>query len=582
MTTEELAPTFEAWLGKVPNQAIEAFAQGHPALFQGFRLGNVPVLRTRIAQIYRGALTGEKHLELRALFERMPLPEAMAGISAERLIGCAPAFAAYCGAEAFLLAAANDPRAQVRDAAARWLRDPAELMAGGGEAGQDARGLLRARFAAILPMGDGDAPPDARTDALRKQIADLRAENGRLARKAKEERQQAQAQAAEERRAAKQEAATKDFAIAEFRRRAETAESRLRKEEATREERVRRELALILPKAFEGWLRPCLAVEAALRDEAPRQELLARAEAALAKQAALDRASRDRAALEARLHDLEAMLARVDETLRHAHCRHADLIAVRADLAAACDALRGTLAAQGVALPDRDLPHALSRAIHALPRDERTATDLDAFLGLASRLRLLSGQETRALRTDAARIQPDAADWAAALGAIEDKDGRDDDPAARRNPALAAGLRGEAPLFLYLDGHNIINCLPSRYGVARGHAQTHAQIRERLEQDLRALLADLPLVQATLMWDGSETAFRNLGDNLVALFSGGEGEHRADRAILKRLEYDRSRGAGPFVVVTDDNGFAREAERLGAKRCRLQDFAAFLNHVPRA
>ena len=59
-------------------------------------------------------------------------------------------------------------------------------------------------------------------------------------------------------------------------------------------------------------------------------------------------------------------------------------------------------------------------------------------------------------------------------------------------------------------------------------------------------------------------------ENVVVRYSGGEGEHRADNAILDAVRALRERAdattdaAVPIFVVSNDKDLARQASRLGA------------------
>ena len=99
-----------------------------------------------------------------------------------------------------------------------------------------------------------------------------------------------------------------------------------------------------------------------------------------------------------------------------------------------------------------------------------------------------------------------------------------------------------------------------------------------MEDDVCRLLAGLPLVVGTLVWDGETRSDCTKSDNLSVRYSGGVGEHRADNYILQDLAFHRQDGV-PMVVVTNDNAFRGQAERLGAKACSLPDFEAFLTYA---
>ncbi len=154
--------------------------------------------------------------------------------------------------------------------------------------------------------------------------------------------------------------------------------------------------------------------------------------------------------------------------------------------------------------------------------------------------------------------------------------GSESEAILRRNPELSAALRGEAALLVYLDGHNILNGL-GRYKRRRGTAMTHTDLRAQVEKDVGRLFKALYKTYVHLIWDGDELSTREASENMSVHYSGGEGEHRADRYILELLKNSTTPDSVPVLLVTDDKKFAGAAQTFGAKSCSLHDFEAFLN-----
>jgi hypothetical protein len=69
--------------------------------------------------------------------------------------------------------------------------------------------------------------------------------------------------------------------------------------------------------------------------------------------------------------------------------------------------------------------------------------------------------------------------------------------------------------------------------------------------------------------------------NVWEIYSGGgQGEHRADRAITDYLEYCcKTMSAMPRLLVTDDRELREAAVRLGAKFMPVPQFGAFLEEM---
>ena len=452
-----------------------------------------------------------------------------------------------------------DPREEVRTQATTW-KDEAALELPEPEVARD---LLAQAFSPVVALGQG--PAASTSAAARETIADLRRQLDEQEKRAKKERHEAETRAGAAAREVKAQIATMQFNIDERQRQIERLQAELERLQASLETKARALATARRIQSLEPWLLPAERVEAAL-ETLPSDDLLARAGVALKQQALFDRASGERAKLTDHLAQLEEALAQVEAALAAAIRRHPPLVAVRDELKARCEALRDTLA---LPAPESPMEAQLRAQVDGVSR--ATLEETTALLSLAERLELVPKARLAALRS---RLRQRMGDT---LGETPDKDGDAlAHPIERRNPALTAALRGEAPLLLFLDGHNILNGL-SRYKQHRGSAVTHEDARRRLEKDLASLLRGLPLVHAHLVWDGATRSDFTISENATGHYSGGEGEHRADRAILEQLAYFRqTAGALPRVLVTDDNDFAGEAIRLGAAICRLHDFEAFM------
>ncbi len=554
----ELSRAFREGLATVPFRELESFAEKQKLLSGGYRKGaNVEMLRTLVANAKASKLTTYSP-ELAAFCRSyMPAPRLTAMLSREMLAERRYQFYAFLGKATFLLALLMDTREDVREKAIEWMEaTTAELPET-----EVARDLLAQVFSPIVALGNG-AP--AQTHHQRETIADLRTkltETEKMVKQARRERDDAIATAQRE---MKSQLATAQFGIDERQRRIEQLEHALKKADETVKEKVKAQLAIRQVELFQGWLKPCVQAEA-LAAQDTTKPLLERAEEALVQQAKYDRASAHRDKLEARLKAIEEMLARVDRTLENATLRSEVLIAVREELETERQRL-----AEVICTADQDpLVQCLSARLAAISDNDyemaREALTLFQNFGLI-------GKDTAARLTRS--FYRRAATWTA-TAPDETKD-VEVNPIERRNPALTAALRGQAPLILFLDGHNILNGL-GRYKQRRGTALTHEDARCRLERDISRMFFDIPQVAIHLVWDGRERSSHNASDNVLVHFSGGEGEHRADRYIIDQIAYTRKQSDLPIVVVTDDNGFGGDAIKLGAAVCKLHDFEAFLN-----
>lgn len=558
----DLCHAFEAALAQLPVQALERFAERKKLLQGGYRPGNPALLRALVASAMRPRLlTYEPDLAV-LMRTHAPASRLLSMLSREVLRERAAQLMAFFGKAAFLLGLLMDPREDVRATVPeRMASTAAELP----EAAA-ARDLLAQAFAPVVALGEAAPSGQAR----RETIAELRKQLDEADKKARRERRAAEEQRAAEAREIKSRLATMQFNIDERQKRIDQLEARLARAGEELERRARALASARRIEALKPWLEPAQAAERALA-KAETSDLLERARRALTQQALFDRASARHAALLARRRAVQMARQEVAEALAAAINRAPELVQVHAELEAECAALDQTLA---LPVPESALGAELQRRIDALT--SQTRDDTFALLALAERLALLPKLEIAALK---ARCRQ-RANAPAAAGPVEDKDAArepsEGSAIERRNPELAAALQGSAGLLLFLDGHNVLNGL-SRYKQRRGTAVTHEDARRALERDVARLLRERPLVQAHLVWDGAVQSDASVSENLTVHYSGGEGEHRADRYILDQLSFFReAAGDLPRVLVTDDNDFAGEARRLGAAVCRLHDFEAFM------
>ena len=127
--------------------------------------------------------------------------------------------------------------------------------------------------------------------------------------------------------------------------------------------------------------------------------------------------------------------------------------------------------------------------------------------------------------------------------------------AARDGESLAPG-----GTLLVVDGWNAI--LGSERAVER---RPGGEWREELAAKVEEWLAGHPDDRAWIVFDGPDARGEARG-RLRISYTGGGGEHRADRLVCDYLRMRRYGGArGRVVVVTGDKDFRAEAERLGAQ-----------------
>lgn len=562
-----LGRSLEEALAAVPEAELERFAAQRKLLGGGYRKGHPAVLRALVANALRARLPACDPEA--AAFLRAHLPEArlLSMLSRKVLDTRRAQLMAFLGKARFLLALAADAREDVR------ARVPEMMATQGAELpeAEAAGDLLAQAFAPVVRLGGGPAARDRDRD----RIAELRQRLDEAEKERREERRKLEGEMQAQTAEWKSKLATARFGIDERQKQIDRLTAALEREKSERDRRVNELLAERQIRLFQGWFKPCLEAEAILAE--PDTSLLARAEEAIERQGRLDRASANRAKLIRRLSETEEVLARVDAALAGAMVRHPDLVDVRARLQTERDRLR-----EAIGRPEADpLVAALAARIAAATEADYEPTleilrqgERIGLIGKAAAARLRQAFHRR-VATWNLGLPEAAKDVEAALTALEEESVA----AERRNPALVAALRGTAPLMLFLDGHNVLNGI-GRYRQRRGMPLTHEEARTRVERDAAKLLCNLPQTFGHVVWDGAEMSQHAAADNVLVHYSGGQGEHRADRYILDQLRFYRERTDVPLVLVTDDNGFAGEAQRLGAAVCRLHDYEAFLNGPP--
>jgi len=80
-----------------------------------------------------------------------------------------------------------------------------------------------------------------------------------------------------------------------------------------------------------------------------------------------------------------------------------------------------------------------------------------------------------------------------------------------------------------------------------------------------------------IFFDGPVYSQEHAATNVKITYSGGEGEHRADNAILELAEYMHSHLPDLIrVLVTDDRDLAKQAKKYKTASMRLAEFAAIV------
>lgn len=552
----------------------------------GFRQTTKPaILRARVQQIVDGPTVISDAFRA-VLNRRYKLCMLVGAISAGILCAMRAAFAACFGTDEILVAMLLDAREEVRMTACRWIHgkdsfDKEEPAAAASE--------LVAIFAPIVNLaktdpaiaeiaGIGAVPASAerlRTECenLETKLHDARLEIRRL--HAVDDRMagvQQKLKNAEGKLAdVSAKLAAAESALRVERADAEALKIELGRETAHREARLQAAIDLALSKEFCGWLGEARAVESAARAPGAEADLLARADAALARQAEIDRASGNRLELVKRLDALEVSRGRVADALAHALRQSPELKAIDDALGQEILRLRALL---GIAATPTPFESALVEAIHAADDNALPAYRNwpDPFLPL----HLLDKEAVQRVRL--AYQKRLAAVQAVGLPG-PDKLEQEPKPVSR----LSAALSRPTETILLCDGHNIIFGLPARYNPPRGRTATDAEKRQHFVQDVVRLVAASPALRAWIVFDGPTRSDTEAAPNVRVTYSGGTGEHRADGVLVDNVRFFKSaQPEVPVLLVSDDRELCSNARRLGAETLGVMELAGFFSAEPEA
>lgn len=198
----------------------------------------------------------------------------------------------------------------------------------------------------------------------------------------------------------------------------------------------------------------------------------------------------------------------------------------------------------------------LARAIAAAnPRklpSWRMAVELFAGSGVFTR--------DEALSIHAALMEAYSSAMACDEGQIPDKD---QDPQSAGAVFMSA-LAGRIPAIIVIDGHNSLFSLQSRYRLPGDHRWPTAQARDWFARDLAAALDSRRNIRAYLVYDGPTVSESTAGPNVKVMYSGGEGEHRADGVIVDLIKFLSDSGCANLIVVSNDGELCGLASRHGA------------------
>ncbi len=576
---QRLLDAIRTLLDQIPPPALLDFARSYPSFQNGgfmLRQGKTASIVGRILQLVSSGDPVDPSL-LRFLAKNNGASAVLGVLSSDFIADHLVLLNRVFGADFVLLARLLDVREKVRNSALKESpSQEADISAEERDARRaEALATLREDLSpalAALGVATNEAAPTLRDVRDVGELKELRAEVRRL--HGAESRRQTEAQkrreAEEARDGFRKKIEELDAEARALRHRVETAEAEQRRCAGLVERHAGERLQQRLAEEFSKWLggqyveqiRELLPLApSASESDGPMSEdggysrLVASATAALEEQCRTDAMSGVRDVLERRYEVIQSLLRR--------------------SLATHANALRPT--------------RALEESIQALRRE---AERLNRILRPQEPAETVPAAEAIAAAVNNAR-ERELPKWAQiantmkAIGALSEEERKRVEEVIRRryaamglenielafeeggDPQTPAGvlrhaLLGRRPLLLLIDAHNVLFALQSRYQAPSDHHFPGAKAREWLVEDMVQMTVSAPNCRVFVVFDGPLPSEASPAPNVNVIYSGGEGEHRADKVLVEEAEFLLAHGGKETVIlVTNDNGLSARAARLG-------------------
>jgi hypothetical protein len=538
----------------------------------GFRSQKPAILRKRLEQIALGGPLISTRIRT-ILAAHCRTDSLLRYISTETLPGLSAVLAALLGAPVLITAALLDKRPEVREKAEDWLQKSPHFK----ELTQEfAAGELADRFADITDLTGAEVNNikivtkeswNEQKERLEQRIKTLQTENHRLKgvddknsrtntllKKEKEESTRLETKLKEG-----------ESTLRAIRKELEHVKAELQRETTRREDRLQAALDISLSQEFYGWLAEAKAIEIEAGNETPASDAIVFAEQALKKQKQVDRHSKNRLELSDRLDQLKKLHTQVTESLQSAIHQCPELKQAEKKLEEEINHLEELITPQRAASPIEEV---LINKIHSA--SDESLPKLRTLPKMLKDLKLLSTKSLKSVELEFSK----RLSAIEALGVPQSQEMQSRQDAASK---LGCALAGKAPAILLLDGHNIVFGLPARYMPGRGKSVSDAQKRQHLIDDLVRITEPNPAMRSILLFDGHTRSDSDPSPTVRVSYSGGEGEHRADKVIIDQIRF--LKGAYPdatVLLVSNDNDLCKDARRLGAQNLSVLDFGGFL------
>ena len=569
--TESITYELGAIIDAIPDDAINSFASVDPSFKHGgFRPGQTAPVRKRLLAI---ATSDNVPLPAppRRLLPRHSLNHTVVSrLSENTITELRHELAALFGTHRLILALQLDSRPEANKLAEHWLTNNTSFRSlSPQDAAQRLYNALGTICDACGTTGNGIATTkeswsdERRT--LSEEIRDLRTQLRTLRSaedRARNSQQQNETLTSElsSLKAALKEA---ESSIRTANNTIATLETQLADELKHRERRLQSALTTALATEFAGWLASGHAVETESKYKSQNTtDIIERATQALERQATVDRHSGNRTTIIARLDTLHQIQDRLHDALANAIVQTPELPLAAKEVEAEISRLENLI---GITQPTTEIERTLHTRLHSANGNALYNINL-----LIERMQEFNTFDNTALE----RLNQAIAQRRTALMAIgAPPEGDAPEPVL----ALRRSLSGRSPAILLIDGHNLLFALQGRYMPASGAAVPDKEKRARLVADIVRVVSPHPTCRAWIVFDGPEPSEESPAPNVKVSYSGGIGDHRADKSILANIRYLRDADSTiPIILTSNDNELCGQARRLGALTIAATDIGALL------
>ena len=565
----------------IPQEKLELYAKFSDAFKKGgFRLANIKGIKSQIVRLIESKEVIDESLR-KLLSEYSQCSRVLQLLETNVILDHKKEFKAFFGEEQVLFAALLDTRKTIRNEAMQSFSEKKDKRSEKKTTEKEedlawARSRLGELVWPLLNLfGESDQEKNpAQTSgnfAIEKELKDLRSKARKLERVEKQllDAKKKEQKAEEKTQKYLIEAENSEKEAAASRNRAEIAEAELSRNQKNAHSQAEAIIQTRLANEFAKWLGGARSEEikqafsenlfskeneksTGCPGEKDFEHLVEKTKKALVAQANADAIGGVRSVFEKRLSVLQELLKQCNASLANAIRPTDTLVAIRKDLDEECKKLQ--LILHPAYADDAHVFDTLSVTINTAP--DRKLPEWTHIVDKLAKLELLT-EESRQRLFDMIHRRY------ATLHLQGTRELRQEDLEDARN-VLRLGLEGRLPVFLLIDGHNTLFALQSRYALPQDHHFPSREARQWLLDDIVQMASQSPSCRVILGYDGPEHTDREIIPNVRMIYSGGEGEHRADGVLLDEARCIVQNGEKThLLLVTNDRDLAKEASKLG-------------------